>query len=70
MKFEVKEFPVSERRERNRYPLSKLNKVGRGFIVPKDHLPKGSLHGIGRHLGYRVSVETLPDGSKKVVRVA
>lgn len=70
MKFVVQDFQVGKRRERNRYPLNKLNKVGRGFIVPKEQVPKGSLHNIGRHLGYRVSVETLPDGSKKVVRVA
>lgn len=70
MTFKVERFDVGERRERNKYPLKKLSRVGFGFVVPAAQVPKGSLHGIGRHLGYKVSVETLPDGSKKVVRVA
>lgn len=68
--FEVKRFDVPARKNRNKYPLKSLRKVGDGFIVPKPHVPKGSLHGIGRYLGIRLSVTTQKDGSKKVVRVA
>jgi hypothetical protein len=68
--FEVKRFEVKERRPRNRYPLKNLRKVGDGFIIPKANVPKGSLHGIGRYLGYKLSVTTQKDGSKKVVRIA
>lgn len=68
--FEVKRFDVPERKSRNKYPLKNLRKIGDGFIVPKSNVPKGSLHGIGRYLGIRLSVTTQKDGSKKVVRVA
>lgn len=68
--FPVQRFPVpKKRRKRNRYPLHLLREIGQGFIVKKARLPKGQLHGIGRHLGYKLSVTTLKNGDKQVVRV-
>ena len=65
--FRVKRFKVPTHRPYNRYPLDALKNPGDGFIIKKQFLPKGSLYSIGRQRGYRVSVYSLPDGSKKIV---
>ncbi len=67
--FTVQRFEVPRKKPRNKYPLKSLRRIGDGFVVPKEFVPRGSLHGIGRYLGFRLSVETLKDGSKKIVRV-
>lgn len=67
--FRVKRgLPVPPRRERNRYPLRDLA-VGDGFSVPPNRVPRGTMQGLGRRLGIKLSVMKQKDGSVFVQRV-
>ena len=68
--FKVERFSVPHKKPRNKYPLRDLKRPGDGFVIEKKDLPKGSLHGIGRYLGLRLTVETLENGDKRVVLVS
>lgn len=56
-------------RERNRYPIKQL-KVGDGFIIPKDRVPRGPINGLGARYGMRLTTKKQKDGSVQVIRVA